>query len=200
MTHQSAFVRVIIVVLSLTLAACQPVVRTNIETFNDENRNFSAGSIRVVGEDEPENPSLEFRYYKDKLEAKLADAGYQPTDAGDTSYLARLGYSVSRQEKNRPSSRVVIGGHIGGFYPRSSILISDRIGNDFEYIREISLTLDEVVEGEDVRVVQVKATSVGQCEHLTVVYDEMLEAIFTQLMRPNGSIVNVSVKGDVKCP
>lgn len=194
------FVRLSIVIASVFLVACQSVVRTNIETFRDEKRDFSAGSIRIVSEDEVENPSLEFRYYRDKLEAKLAQTGYQPTESKDAEFIAKLGYRVSRQEKDRPNSRVVVGGHIGGFYPRSSILISDNIGSEFEYIREISLTIDQSQDSKTSRVVQVKATSMGRCEHLTVVYDEMLDAIFSQLIRPNGSVVNVSVKGDLKCP
>lgn len=43
------------------------------------------------------------------------------------------------------------------------------------------------------------AVSKGKCEHLIAVYDEMVEAIFRDFSRSNGSINNVSVRGDTNC-
>ncbi len=47
---------------------------------------------------------------------------------------------------------------------------------------------------------QVKASSVGHCKHMNVVFDEMLTAIFQNLERANGSVEKVKVKGDARCP
>lgn len=151
--------------------------------------------------DKVDSDSLEFSYYKDKLASRLQSAGYTFTDADDSEYLARLSYGVIRQEKDEPSSRVVIGGHFGHYlhYPHSPVFLSDFDNPKFEYVRELSFGVERLGDSP-AKIIQIKATSIGKCEHLTVVYDEMLEAVFSNLYRANGSVVKVSVKGDARCP
>ena len=50
------------------------------------------------------------------------------------------------------------------------------------------------------QILQVNASSKGRCRHLTVVFDEILDAIFSNLLRENGSVEEVVIKGDVRCP
>ena len=191
----------ILVVMSLLLAACQPAVRTDIATFRDEGLSLTPGSIVVVPDSDETAQSLEFRYFKDKLAARFQAAGLSPEESDSTDYVARLGYSVSRQEKDQPNSRVYIGGHIGYHrYPHhGSVLLSD-VGDEFEYVRELTIAVERRASEAPLQIVQVKAASVGQCEHLTVVYDEMLDAIFSNLLRADGSVEKVTIKGDTRCP
>jgi len=190
----------------LLITACQSAVRTDIATYRDEQLTLIPGSVRVVPDSEETSETLEFRYFKDKLEIRLGAAGFRAVEAETADYTARLGYSVSRQEKDKPNSRVFIGGHVGyyggyGHYPRGSVLIADG-GDEFEYVRELAIAIDRApaADGEAKQLLQVKATSVGRCEHLTVVYDEMLDAVFNNLMRADGSVEKVTINGDTRCP
>lgn len=183
----------------LLLAACQPVVRTDVATFRADTVPLKTGTIRVVpGKDVEEN--LEFRHYKQRVETRLAALGYVPVTDDSAEFIARLGYSVVREEIDRPhSGRVTLG---AGFYryPRSSIYFANGGGAEYEYLREVSLAIDAAATEETAdQVIQVRATSRGQCEFLTVVFDEMLDAVFANMQRGDGTVEQVAVKGDARC-
>lgn len=188
--------------LFIMLAACQSVVRTDIETYR-KSAPLPSGSIYVTTVPAEESKSLEFSFYRDKLAAKLVEAGFtpQPTADDSTELVATLSYGVLRQEKDEPNSRVIIGGHFGyyPYYPRASILVSDLDHQEFEFVRDVTLTITRNDDASE-QLFQVKASSIGQCKHLNVVFDEMLEAIFQNLARENGSVEKVRVKGDARCP
>jgi len=198
--------RAVLMACIFAISACSSVVRTDVQTFRDENASFSTGTIRVATESDEAPETLEFRYYKDKLEQRLSSLGYTPTEDENAQFIAKLGYSVSRQEKDKPHSRVLIGGQFGygyGYpYSRGSVLLSDGGGAEFEYVRELSLAINQPEAAKkDSNVIQIKAVSVGNCEHLTVVYDEMLDAIFANFMRSDGSIERIAIKdAEVACP
>ncbi len=163
--------------------------------------NETGGVIAQKVTGKVDSSSLEFIYYKDKLAGRLQSAGYALSDSDDSEYLATLAYGVIRQEKDEPSTRVVIGGHFGHYlhYPHSPIFLSDIDNPKFEYVRELSFSIERLGDSPT-KIMQVKATSVGRCEHLTVVYDEMLDAIFSNLYRANGSVEKVAIKGEARCP
>ncbi|MFL0808781.1 MAG: hypothetical protein K6L76_00050 [Agarilytica sp.] len=209
----------------LILSSCESVIRAKVETFRDTNAGLPTGTIVVRSGDEALNDSLEFKHYRDRLAQRLQEVGYTVQKEGPSEYLATLAYAVSRQEKDRPSSRVVLGGHFGYYshYPRGSILITDFNGQEFEYVREVSLSIARSDSGStsdtassnttkpaeakpitikpiNKKILEMRATSVGHCKHLTVVYDEMLHAIFSNMNRSNGSIDSVKVKGELRCP
>lgn len=197
-----------VVISSVLLSACESIIRAKVETFRDASLGLPKGTIAVQPGDTSLNDSLEFKHYADLLAERLRDIGYDVVLTGEAEYLATLAYAVSRQEKDSPSSRVVVGGHFGYYshYPRGSIYISDFNSKEFEYVREVSLSISKSNapnEKEDVsssKILEMRATSVGHCEHLTVVYDEMLEAIFSNMNRTNGSIDRVKVAGELRCP
>lgn len=199
------FVLFCLLPLCLSLGACQSIVRTDIETFRANETALKAGRVLIVPMEkwQSSGDSLEFKFYRDKLAAKLQSLGLTPVNTGDAEYLAKLGYRVSRQEKDDPHSRVLIGGHVGygRFYPSTSLVLTDLNRERYEYVREVGLALETFENNADAsKLVQVKATSIGGCQHLTVVYDEMLDAIFKDLWRENGSVVNVKTKGSARCP
>ncbi len=165
--------------------------------FSQDGKNETARNIM----NKVDSSSLEFIYYKDKLAKRLQSAGYTLSDADDSEYLATLAYGVIRQEKDEPSSRVVILGHFGHYlhYPHYPIFLSDVDNPKFEYVRELSFSIERLGESPT-KIMKIKATSTGRCEHLTVVYDEMLDAIFSNLYRANGSVEKVSIKGEARCP
>ncbi|MFL0799991.1 MAG: hypothetical protein K6L80_06065 [Agarilytica sp.] len=194
--------RYFLLALSLiSLSACQSIVRTDISTFRSSDTALPVGTILITGKDASESKSLEFRYYRNKLAERLAALGYTPVDSADAKFKAVLSYGVLRQEKDEPQSRVIIGGTFGyyPFYPRGSILVSDLNDTEFEFVRDVSLSIESLGD-EKSKVIEIKASSIGRCEHLTVVYDEILDAIFSDVLRPNGSVQKVRVEGTARCP
>lgn len=186
---------------ALVLTACQPVVRTQIQTFHSESETLAAGNVFIAPAGGEDMDTLEFQYYRNILATKLAQIGLQSSSKAEATYLATLGFAVSRQEKDKPSSRVFVSG-FWGRYPHSGVVLSDDLGPDFEYVREISLTIDKKAPpaAEKSQLLQVRASSEGACQHVSVVFDEMLDAIFQDLWRANGSVVSVKVKGEASCP
>lgn len=188
----------------ILLSACQSSVRTDIQTFRNESMAVpTSGTVYIQPAGGDEQRSLEFDYYKKKLAERLRTLGLQETESKQADYIATLGYAVSRQEKDEPSKRVYISGYYG-YYPhsRSGMVMADTYGSDFEYMREVSLVIDKNAQGEQKekdKLVQILASSEGECQHLTVVYDEILDAIFSNLWRANGSLMRMSVKGEAKC-
>lgn len=87
-------------VLIVLLAGCASSVRTKISTFHDSSVAVGAGTIRVEPLNDSLKGSLEFGYYKERLEEKLKQAGYS-VQTGNTQYVARLDYNVSRREIGR---------------------------------------------------------------------------------------------------
>lgn len=168
---------------------------------SQDKKNEAGSTAARKTTDKVDSSSLEFIYYKDKLAERLQSAGYALSDVDGSEYLATLAYGVIRQEKDEPSTRVVIGGHFGHYlhYPHSPIFLSDVDNPKFEYVRELSINIERLGESP-IKIMKIKATSVGRCEHLTVVYDEMLDAIFSNLYRANGSVEKVAVKGEARCP
>lgn len=198
------------------LAGCQSAVRTSIITYANPALATTPGSIKVVPAAGLQD-NLEFKHFKKGMEARLAKQGYQPTDADNAEFRAELNYAVSRQEKNNPRSRVMLGGHLGYYshHPGGAVLITDDGGREYEYVREVSFAISKSAATKKAEtqssenktpvepaneIVRVNASSTGSCQYLTVVYDEMLDAIFSNLMRPDGSVVNLRVKGETRCP
>lgn len=197
--------------LLVLLAGCQSLVRTDISTFRDDRVALGKGSIVVQPISDEQRDSLEYQYFKTKLESKLISAGYSLASASEADYSARLDYGVNRQEADQRYDRgriVHVGGHIGHHANHSSVILSSNDGPEFEYVREVSLRIqkahtpsagDDDTNGSN-RVLEIRATSEGRCEHLTVVFDEILVAIFDNIRRANGSVEHVRVKGDARCP
>ncbi len=187
--------------LLISLSACQSIVRTDVSTFRSSEAALPIGTIFITGKDEAESKSLEFTYYRDKLAERLRALGYTPVDVSEAKFKAVLSYGVLRQEKDEPHSRVVIGGTFGyyPYYPHGSILVTDLNDTEFEFVRDVSLSIESLGD-EKRKIIEIKASSVGHCEHLTVVYDEILDAIFSDVLRPNGSVQKVRIEGEARCP
>lgn len=191
----------------ILISACSSSVRTKISTFRDSAVPVGAGTIKVEPLDTALKGSLEFKYYKEGLEAKLQQAGYT-VQAGETQYVARLNYNVTRREAEQTQgTRIMVGTGYAPRYSRTGLYFSDSFEKRFEFERMLVLVIADaakaanVTEGDNgpVNVLEITARSVGNCESLPIVYEEMLSAIFQELSRPNGSMRTVKVKGESRC-
>lgn len=178
------------------LSACQSSVRTKIETFRGDTT-ASSGTVYIAPMGGEENDTLEFDFYREKMALKFKSIGLMQSNKNDADYIATLGIGVSRQERDQPRSRVYVSGY-WGHYPRTGLVLTDDFGSEYEYVRELRLTLNSNTNPQD-KILQINASSEGECEHLSSVYDEMLDAVFANIWRANGSIVQINVKGSAKC-
>lgn len=186
------------------LAACQPYVRTHITTYHDSTATPLTGNILIQPPSSFDGSALEFSFFKKKLAQRLKNIGLNPVEDPSAPYVAVLQYGVSRQEKENPNSNLFVGGHYG-FTRRSgtTILIANDDNNEFENVRRVSLSIRHTAPADNQasqEILNVSAESIGSCGHLSVVVDEMLDAIFLELYRPDGSIKKVKVKGSARCP
>ena len=201
------------------IAGCQPFVRTHITTYHDSSATPLKGDIVIRAPKNFAGSTLEFSFYKKKLAQHFKTMGLNPVDSEDAPFVAVLNYGVTRQEKESSNTKFLMGGSYG-FSRRSgtTIVIANDDSGEFENVRQISLTIlrnqknelaqfqsaeaqsSETQSSEPQEVLNISAISTGSCGHLSVVVDEMLDAIFQQLYRPDGSIKKVKVKGSSRCP
>ncbi|PCK08367.1 MAG: hypothetical protein COA42_09635 [Alteromonadaceae bacterium] len=198
-----------LLVVIVALSACETSVRSAVSTYRNEGFNFAAGSVLVVAEHAEQDDSLEFAFFKQKLEERLVKVGYSIHPKGaapeGAAYLVKLSYHIDRQESDSHSSgRILYSGRIGHRNSIAGGYYGGHNDRDFEYLREVNITIDrntpESSRSESDKFLQIRAQSAGRCEHLSVVFDEMLDAIFSNLLRANGSIEQVRVKGETQCP
>ena len=196
------------------IAGCQPFVRTHITTYHDSSATPLKGDIVIRAPKNFAGSTLEFSFYKKKLAQHFKTMGLNPVDSEDAPFVAVLNYGVTRQEKESSNTKFLMGGSYG-FSRRSgtTIVIANDDSGEFENVRQISLSIlrnqknelaqtqsSETQSSEPQEVLNISAISTGSCGHLSVVVDEMLDAIFQQLYRPDGSIKKVKVKGSSRCP
>lgn len=205
--------RIACLLLLVMIAGCTSTVSTNISTFkrmplvSAEKR-----SVFIAPGGTVDGSTLEFQFYRDKLALKLAQEGYRTPSAGPYDYRIELSYDVKRQKVRQPRNRLISTGfHTWGFRYGGSVY-TQLPEPAYEFKRTITLDMirNAVVGGQAKayskkssekgdKVLEVVATSVGGCEYLNIVFDEMLDAIFKNLDRPSGSLVNVRVSGDNHC-
>ncbi len=193
----------------VNITNCATRVSSKVSTFRNDANLLSPGTIIVKPEEGVAGDSLEFRYFKEKLEEKLKEQGYKTRQLDqEPEYIAYLGYGVEQLERDDKGGRIYFTGGIGRGHPYGSryghVFVSNTGNVQDQYSRFISFRIDanKPPLEEDVfahKIVQVTARSQGNCELLAPVYDEMLEAIFQKIDRPNGSIQSVTVPGKAVC-
>lgn len=188
----------------LLLSACSTTLDTRITTFKDPNAGSQRGRVAILPFNQDKEGSLEFSYFAGPLGKRLEDLGFLVVDdLGSADYLLDLDYGVNRrQAEDRNSDTVFISSGFGSWRRGTSIGFVIDGDNDerFEYERVVQIRLrkntrDAVPEGKKVAsLVEVSAISVGRCELIMPIYPVMLDAIFKDFYRANGSTVKVRDK------
>ena len=198
--------RYLLIFLVCFITGCSTIVTSSISTFRNDELSLGKGTIWVTAESEELAETLEFRFYKTRLQEHLVKLGYSVAERADAEYVAYLGYGVEILEEDPSRGTVVWNAGYG--YGRPSryghVIVTDTTDLRDLYVRHVEVRIDanQPVDEEAPyknKLIQVKASSKGKCEHLSAVYDEILEAIFRNLDRTDGSIERVSVKGEAKC-
>ena len=198
---------ILAVIVLLNITNCATRVSSKVSTYRNDANILTPSLIVVKPEDSVAGDSLEFRFFKSKLEGKLVELGYQIAQSPDDAvYVAYLGYGVEQLESEQRGGRVFISGGLGRAYRSGfgQVFVTNAGHVQDQYSRFITFRIDanRPTQEDDIyahKIVQVTATSEGNCELLAPVYDEMLEAIFQKIDRPNGSIQSVTVPGKAVC-
>lgn len=184
---------------AFVVVGCASNVRTKVSTFISPSASLTGASVMVKPFDASQTGALEFKFYKDILENKLKAEGFSINNA-NPSHIALLGYNVTRKEADGyRTGTVVFGSSFGysNFHRNRGLVFAQRIENRHNYERLVKLTITKATPTSEAEIdnagniIEISARSVGSCESLPSVFEPMLDGIFKNLSRPNGSIVTV---------
>ena len=181
------------------------------------------GSISVVSGEVNVNSSLEFSAYKKKFENKLIAVGYKiEHDTNKADYIALVAYGIDNGETSTVSTPIfgqtgggstyssgtVYGSGGSASYSGSSYtmptygVVGSTTGSVTTYSRAIALDIVEAQsfkDGNPRKVYEGRTKSKGRCSVIVEVFDEMLEAMFTDFPGENGRNRNQVVAGEFRC-
>lgn len=134
------------------------------------------------------------------------------TQQAGAQYLASLGYWVEEREVPEKGPRTSIGTSVGTVLGGrvgvgTGITLGGGRGTETEYYRVVTITIraadplprDGKATGKASHLVEIRASSTGNCGDLLLVFDQMLNAIFSNFLRPSGSTETVKVPAGSKC-
>jgi len=182
------------------LGACSSALNTRITTFKDQKAGAETGTVVILPFDKTTSGSLEFSWFAEPLAIKMEALGFQVVEGANAEYSLELAYGVNRREAdNRNNDTLILSGGFGGFRRGTSLGVVIDADNDkrYEYERIVQLRLRKNTAGdtENKSLIEVSALSIGHCDLILPVYPIMLDAIFKDFYRANGSTVHV--KGSI---
>ncbi len=181
------------------LAGCSQQVYTKVNAFKQDSAEFGQGEVIVRAADAQSAESLEFAYYRGRVEAALANLGYVPvTDPAAADFEALVSYGVAESDAENPGLRTgfIAPGYSHSYGVRTGVMIIDDSRN-LEYVRWLSLAINQIDPAE--RIYEVTGYSRGRCGVFSVVFDEMLEAILKEFPAESGSVRTIGVRGESRC-
>jgi len=181
----------------LLSSACSTTLNTRITTFKDQAANpNTVGSVYIRPLEADKAGSLEFSWYAEPLASRMESLGFRVVKDPDADFLLDLEYGVNRRgADDKGNNTVFISGGFGSFRRGTSMgVVLDTDDDTYEYERVVNLRLTKRASDANTKassLLEVSAVSVGRCELLLPIYPEMLDAIFADLYRANGSTVSV---------
>lgn len=214
----------LLVVASALMSGCVPIsfVATNNTAFYSEDY-APVGSITVVSADAAVNNSLEFAAYKRKFEVKLASVGYTiEKDPNNADYIALVAYGIDNGETSAVSTPIfgqtgggatytsgtVYGSGGSASYSGSSYtmptygVVGSATSSVTAYNRAIALDIVDAPSfklGSPKKVYEGRTKSKGSCSVIVEVFDEMLEAMFSDFPGESGRNRKQDVPGEFNC-
>ncbi len=216
-------IKVMLLLLMVSvLSGCANKIRTTTTTFYAPDHQ-ERGAIIVVSSDHQTNNSLAFKHYQAKFNEKLKAQGYTIAPSIEASdYIALVSYGIDHGKSSIVSTPIV--GQIGGGteYRSGTLYIDGKktsysgfnytmpiygvVGSSTRtittYTRAIAMDIvktDSFKLDNPVKMYEVRAKSVGNCSVMLEVFDEMLEAMFTDFPNESGKAITVVVASDSEC-
>lgn len=181
------------------------------------------GSIAVVAADAGINNSLEFAHYKKKFEERLSANGYTISNSPENAkYIALVAYGIDNGQSATVSTPIY-GQTSGGTTTTSGTIYSSGgsatfsgtsytmptygvvgsvTGSRTSYKRAIALDIVDAASlkgNEPKTVYEGRIKSTGSCPVIVEVFDEMLEAMFTDWPGESGKNRHVTVSSVADC-
>ena len=201
---------------------CTNKIRTTTTTFYAPEHQ-QRGAIIVMSLDRQANNSLAFKHYQSKFNDKLKAQGYSiARSVEESDYIALVSYGIDHG-KSSIISTPIVGQISGGTEYRSGTVYIDGkkttysgfsytmpvygvVGSSTrtitKYTRAIAMDIvktDSFKLKKPVKMYEVRAKSVGNCSVMLDVFDEMLEAMFTNFPNESGKAIVVAVDSDSNC-
>ncbi len=199
MIRWNCLARLALVGLLFLLSACTATVRTHVVAFAADDQ-VDLSTIAMVAPPSVDDVPLEYQHYGKAIISKLESLGFRALSENDpeSQYVAYLKYSVVESESNGSQ---VYTGVVGRSYVRSSgpfvdVMVVDKNRRHF-YERRIEVVIAERQSNK--RVYEVSGTSYGQCGVLSVVFDEMLDAMFLDFPMDSGALKKIKTNGNASC-
>lgn len=184
---------------SIGLPGCTQQVFTKVNAFKLDSADFGRGEVVVRAADSQSADSLEFAYYRGRVEAALANLGYEPVrDPELAEYETLVSYGVAESDAQDRGLRTgfITPGYSHFHGVRTGVMVIDDTTN-LEYVRKLSLTISRREPPE--RIYEVTGYSRGRCGVFSVVFDEMLEALLKDFPAESGSVRTIGVGGESRC-
>lgn len=210
----------------LSLAACSPMqtyLKTDTTAFYKQPFE-SKGSIVVLSGDIHLNNSLEFESYKQKLQEKLIAQGYSlASDKASADFAALLLFAVDDGKQSVVYTPIYgrTGRHVNSYsniaynedgkavYIRTNHLspsfgivgASAQTKTSYRHTLAIDIvTADSLNQDQMKKVFEGRTISKGKCSVMVEVFDEMLEAMFTDFPGENGRNKSQTIEATMNCP
>ena len=219
------FIKFCGLLLLLSLAACSPLktyIKADTTAFYKESFE-PKGSVVVLSGDINLNNSLEFDAYKQKVEAQLSGVGFTVvTDVASADYAALLLYGVDDGEQSvvytpiyGPTGRRIhsiadIAYNADGkavFIRRNYLspnfgVVGASAETKKNYRQTIALDIvnaDSLSLDAPLKVFEGRTISSGKCSVIVEVFDELLEAMFSDFPGENGRNRVQRLESEVNC-
>lgn len=212
----------LLLLIVAVFTGCANKIRTTTTTFYAPEHQ-QRGAIIVVSSDHQTNNSLAFKHYQAKFNEKLKAQGYTIAPSIEASdYIALVSYGIDNGKSSVVSTPIV--GQIGGGteYRSGTLYVDGKkttysgfnytmpiygvVGSSTRmvttYTRAIAM---DIVKTESfkldnpVKMYEVRAKSVGNCSVMLEVFNEMLEAMFTNFPNESGKALTVVIESDSEC-
>lgn len=180
------------------------------------------GAIAVIAADESVDQSLEFQFYKTKIEQRLAAVGYRVASISAADQIALVAYGIDTGQTSAVSMPIFgkTGGgtsyHSGTVYdgggsasysgtsysmPRYGV-VGSYTGSQTTYSRAIAIDIVNMPKGKTDPVkslYQGRVISRGSCSVISEVFEEMLEIMFRDFPSVSGKSKTLKVRSESEC-
>ena len=201
----------------LLISACSSYsLKTNRTAFYNPTY-YVSGSIFVIATNPEQNNSLEFAYYKKKIEAKLAVIGYTiASNKNEADFMAMFTYGIDDGNTSIISSPIFASS--SDFYDdrglrspsqRYSMPSYRMVGTSTDSITtyNIAIALDIIQASpsntdskQDVKkVYESRVKSVSSCGAIVGVFDQLLQAMFNNFPGENGKTITAKIPYKEQC-
>ena len=219
MTNKTFLILVVFGFLISGCAGLQPRVRSDVSVFHNITEQHKGKSVAVLPFQKELESSLEFQNYKKSIENNLQKYGFNIVQEKDTSdFIAFVSYGIDGGKEELVSSPVYgsTGGGSGTFsgssynygtggtsyysgttYSMPTFgVVGSSTSSITQYTRQLAMDLVKTSTLENKKITKVyegRVKSTGRCKMISAVMPELLESLFRDFPRKNGSTETITI-------